>query len=229
MNKLSVTTTSRERLWGIIYLALQLLLLPTLLVLLNYLFDLQLTETKINFIFFAINFISVTVIFHRFILGNAVIAIKSLPFVIITAIGGYFLYCILSFVITSVIMSVYPEFYNVNDSFISTLVADDFTLMIVGTVLLVPITEEVLYRGLIFNSLYNRNRFLAYIVSTIAFAALHVVSYIGAYSPLHLLLCMLEYLPAGICLAYAYARTNTIWTPILIHMIVNCIAVSAMK
>lgn len=228
MKKLTVTTTSKERLWGWIYLALQLLFLPSLLFLCNLFFNLQFSDTEINFLFFALNFIFVTVIFHRFILENGKLALASPVNVILTAISGYFLYTISSYVLTSVILAVYPDFYNVNDDYVSGMVTDNFNLMIVGTALLVPITEEVLYRGLIFSSLYNRSRMLAYIVSTLAFAALHVINYIGAYSPLHLLLCLLEYLPAGLCLAWAYARTDTIWTPILIHTLVNFIAVSVM-
>ena len=228
MKKLSVTTTSKERLWGWIYLALQLLILPSILYLCNIFFNFQLSDTEINFLFFALNFTCVTVIFHRFILENGRKALASPLKVITTAISGYFVYTLLSYLLSNLILSLYPDFYNVNDDFVSGLVADDFNLMIVGTVLLVPITEEVLYRGLIFSSLYNRNRALAYIVSILAFAALHVISYIGAYSPLHLLLCFLEYLPAGFCLAWAYAKTDSIWTPILIHTLVNFIAVSVM-
>ena len=228
MKKLSVTITSKERLWGWIYLALQLLILPSLLYLCNIFFNFQLSDTEINFLFFALNFTCVTVIFHRFILENGKKTLSSPLKVITTAISGYIVYTLLSYLLSNLILSLYPDFYNVNDDFVSGLVADDFNLMIIGTVLLVPITEEVLYRGLIFSGLYNRSRVLAYIVSILAFAALHVINYIGAYSPLHLLLCFLEYLPAGFCLAWAYARTDTIWTPILIHTFVNFIAVSAM-
>lgn len=228
MKKLSVITTSKERLWGWIYLALQLLILPSLLYLCNIFFNFQLSDTEINFLFFALNFTCVTVIFHRFILENGKKALSSPLKVITTAISGYVVYTLLSYLLSTLIVSLYPEFYNVNDDYISGLVTNDFNLMIVGTVLLVPITEEVLYRGLIFSGLYNRSRALAYIVSILAFAALHVINYIGAYSPLHLLLCFLEYLPAGFCLAWAYAKTDSIWTPILIHTLVNFIAVSVM-
>ena len=228
MKKLSVITTSKERLWGWIYLALQLLILPSLLYLCNIFFNFQLSDTEINFLFFALNFTCVTVIFHRFILENGKKALSSPLKVITTAISGYVVYTLLSYLLSTLIVSLYPEFYNVNDDYISGLVTNDFNLMIVGTVLLVPITEEVLYRGLIFSGLYNRSRALAYIVSILAFAALHVINYIGAYSPLHLLLCFLEYLPAGFCLAWAYAKTDSIWTPILIHTLVNFIALSVM-
>ena len=228
MKKLSVTITSKERLWGWIYLALQLLILPSLLYLCNIFFNFQLSDTEINFLFFALNFTCVTVIFHRFILENGKKALSSPLKVITTAISGYVVYTLLSYLLSTLIVSLYPEFYNVNDDYISGLVTNDINLMIVGTVLLVPITEEVLYRGLIFSGLYNRSRALAYIVSILAFAALHVINYIGAYSPLHLLLCFLEYLPAGFCLAWAYAKTDSIWTPILMHTLVNFIAVSVM-
>lgn len=229
MKKLSVITSPKERLWGLIYLVLQLLFIPSLLMLCNLLLDLQLNEAKINFLFFALNFICVTVILHRFLIENGKIALRAPVFVIVTAIGGYFLYTFSGSAVSILIQSLEPDFYNVNDSYISTLLADDFKLMILGTVLLVPITEESLYRGLIFGNLYNRSRLLAYIVSTLSFAALHVINYIGVYAPSHLLLCLLEYIPAGLVLGWAYARTNSIWTPILIHTMVNGIAVSVMR
>ena len=229
MKKLSVVTSFHERLWGWIYLALQVLVLPFLLAICNLLFHLQLSAAELNFIFFVMNFLAVGLIFHRFLLENGKIALKAPLLILITVIGGFLLYMILSNLVSGFVTAVYPDFYNVNDSFISSMVADEYHLMIIGTVLLVPITEEVLYRGLIFNGLYNRSRLLAYLVSTLAFAILHVYNYIGTYPPLQLLLCLLEYIPAGICLGWAYARTDSIWTPILIHMTVNTIAVSAMR
>ena len=229
MRKLSVKTTFHERLWGWIYLALQVLVLPILLAVANIMFGLYLSDAELNFVFFAINFTVVTVIFHRFILENAKIALRDPVGVLLKGIAGFVLYIVLSNIVTFIINEINPNHYNVNDDFISTMVADDYTLMIIGTVLLVPITEELLYRGLIFASLYNRSRVLAYIVSTLAFAALHVYTYIGTYPPEQLLLCLLQYLPAGICLGWAYAKTDSIWTPVLIHMTVNTIAVSAMR
>lgn len=229
MKKLSVTTTHHERLWGWIYLGLQVLILPTLIYVTNLFFGLQMTDAQINFVFFALNFTCVTGIFHRFLLENGKLALRAPLFVIITVIGGYFLNGILSYGVSALILALQPEFYNVNDSFISTMVADDYKLMLIGTVFLVPITEELLYRGLIFGGLYNRSRILAYVVSTLAFGALHVYNYIGLYPPVHLLLCLLEYIPASLCLGWAYARTDSIWTPILIHMSVNYIAVSVMR
>ena len=229
MKKLTVTTSFHQRLWGWIYMGFQLLFLPLLLYVCNIFFHLNFSDAEINFIFFALNFISVTIIFHRFLLKNGANALQRPLFVLLNALGGYFVYVFASNIISIFIMSVYPNFYNVNDSTIATMVSDNFTIMFVGTVILVPVVEETLYRGLIFGSIYNKNRVIAYIISTLAFAVLHVYGYIGTYPPVQLLLCLLEYIPAGICLAWAYARTDSIWTPILIHMAVNAIAVSAMR
>jgi membrane protease YdiL (CAAX protease family) len=108
------------------------------------------------------------------------------------------------------------------------MVQENATLMNIGTVLLVPIAEELLYRGLVFRSIHSKSRVWAYVISILVFAALHVVGYIGMYEPMHLFVCLLQYLPAGFCLAWAYERADTIWAPILIHVSVNQMAMMSM-
>ena len=91
----------------------------------------------------------------------------------------------------------------------------------VAAVFLVPLTEEALYRGLLFHKLYEKKPIWAYIVSMLGFAAIHVMGYIGTQPPLVLFLCFLQYLPAGYCLCWCYRRTGTILCPVLMHTIVN--------
>ena len=126
-------------------------------------------------------------------------------------------------------MLISPDFFNVNDSAISTMVDQNTDLMAIGTILLAPVAEELFYRGLIFRGFYNKKPILGYLVSTLAFASLHVVGYIGLYSPLHLLLCLLQYIPAGICLGWAYAKTDCIFAPILMHIAINQIGILSMR
>ena len=104
-----------------------------------------------------------------------------------------------------------------------------YLLMTLGTVLLVPITEETLYRGLIFGTIYRKNAVLGYILSAFIFSAVHVVGYIGLQNTTELLISFVQYLPAGLALGWAYARSGTIWTPILIHAAVNWIGMAAMR
>lgn len=229
MTKLSVSTTPAQRLWGWIYLALQLIAIPVLLTLANVYFQLELSEAELNFIFFCLNFICVTIIFHPFLIANGTRAIRSPQKVIYATLVAFAAYWILAYLVSGLISAVYPEFFNVNDAAVATMVSDEYRLMLVGTVILVPVTEELLYRGLIFAGLYNRSRVLAYAVSAIAFALLHVFGYIGLYDPVHLLLCLLEYVPAGLCLGWAYAKADSIWAPILVHILVNLIGMLAMR
>ena len=128
-----------------------------------------------------------------------------------------------------IILVIYPEFSNVNDDTISVMVQQNFPLMVIGTVVLVPITEELLFRGLIFRGIYNRSRFWAYAISAVAFSLPHVVGYIGMFDPLLLLLCFVQYLPAGLCLSWAYARADSIFAPVLMHMVINLIGMFAMR
>ena len=97
------------------------------------------------------------------------------------------------------------------------------------TVLLVPITEELLYRGIFFGGLYNRSRIGAFILSTAVFSLVHVAAYAGTVPPLTMFLCFLQYIPAGIALAWAWTRSGSILSPILMHMVINAIGIFAMR
>ena len=102
-------------------------------------------------------------------------------------------------------------------------------LIAFGTVFLVPIAEESLYRGLLFCGFHRKSRIVAYILSTVVFALIHVSGYIGEVSPSFFALSLLQYLPAGVCLAWAYEKTDTIWTPILMHMTINLLSISLLR
>ena len=74
MKKLSVSLSTTEWILGIVYIFFQLLALPILLGVANILFHLELNEVELNFVCFAINFICVTVIFHKYLIRSAKIA-----------------------------------------------------------------------------------------------------------------------------------------------------------
>ena len=42
-------------------------------------------------------------------------------------------------------------------------------------------------------------------------------------------MCFVQYLPAGLMLAWSYEKSNTIVTPILIHTVINAIAIYSMR
>jgi len=229
MKILSVSMTRREALWGWGYLLFQLFLLPLILITANTLLPHPLPEATVNFVYFLLNFLCILAIAHRFLLDSLRVALRS-PFRCLrAAFLGLALYFVCNILLSNLIIRFRPDFVNINDNSISSMTQGHFTLVSIGTILLVPPAEEFLYRGLVFGHLYNKNKLLAYAVSTVIFSAIHVIGYIGSYDLELLLLCFIQYIPAGICLGWAYASADSIFAPILMHITINQIGMQAMR
>ena len=210
---------------GFLYLAFQQMVLPGLLVRFSARFF-PMNAAWLNFSYYAINFVMILIIFHRFLLRSLDRALDRKLWILRCLILGLCGYFSISNLWGTVLYQLFPDFSNVNDQAIGTMLRQDLLPMLVGTVVLVPIAEETLYRGLIFRGLYNKSRVLAYIVSIVVFSGIHVVGYISSYDAVTLLVCFTQYFPASICLAWAYAESDTIITPILMHTIINLLGVT---
>ena len=229
MKKLSVSMTRLEFCFGWFYLALQLLVLPSLLTMVNGLLPKPLPTALVNFLFFTLNFICTAAIFHRFLAKSLGKALQAPAHVLKAALLGVVLNYAGSFVVSFLILLHNPEFTNVNTQAISEMAQEYRLLMSLGTILLVPVAEESLFRGLVFRPLYNRKPWMGYLASSLLFASIHVVGYIGRFDALTLLLCFVQYFPPSLCLGWAYAKTDTICAPILMHVIINAIGIFAMR
>ncbi len=229
MKQLTVQMRRTESVLGLIYIVLQVFILPVALVVINAFLPRPLTAAALNFAVFGINFICVTVIFHRFLMESLKVFTQKPGEILGTCLKGFGLYWLGSILVNMLVIFLEPEFSNVNDDNIAILTGENYLLMAVGTVILVPVVEETLYRGVVFGQLYRKNPLIAYIVSVAVFSALHVFGYIGLYSPFRLLLCFLQYIPAAIVLAWTYVKADTILAPVLIHMTVNLIGMLAMQ
>ncbi len=213
--------SGQETVAGFAYLAFQFLLLPTLLTWGNAQLAQPLNAGELNFVFYLVNFIAVLLIFHGF-LGSSLQQAGQHPAMFLQAvILGLAAYFACSYATDRVISLLVPSFSNYNDEAIFAMSKNSRFLMTVGTVILVPPVEECFYRGLIFRNLYGKSRRAAYIVSILAFSCIHILGYIGTYTPLELLMAVLQYLPAGLCLAWSYTKADTIFAPIVIHAAVN--------
>ena len=188
-----------------------------------------LAESELNFLFYLINFIAVLLIFHDFLSRN-LHQLGQHPILFLeAAILGFVAYYAMNWVTAKVIGLLVPSFSNYNDQSVVDLLRGNYFLTLVGTVILVPLTEETLFRGLIFRGLYGKSRPAAYIVSILAFAVIHIIGYIQSYTPWQLVICFLQYLPAGLCLAWSYAKSDTIFAPIVIHALVNAWGIGLLR
>jgi len=225
----SSSPTAQETIAGAVYLALQLFALPSLLRWFNGHLSNPLNEAELNFVFYLVNFMAMLLIFHDF-LGRSARQITQHPGIFCEGvILGLVAYYACSYAISWLIRILVPGFANYNDEAIFAMRQGNSFLMFIGTVILVPPFEECMYRGLIFRNLYKKSRPAAYIVSIVLFAIIHIIGYIGKYSPLELLMATLQYLPAGLCLAWSYIRGETIFAPIAIHAAINYITITGLR
>ena len=213
--------TPNQLVFGVLYFLLQLLVLPGLILAVDFLLPFTMSEAVMNFICFAINFLVVVAIFWKF-LGENLDPVKKMPWYVLRWAGiGFLLYLACSTLFGWIVPLLDPEFSNINDAAIMQMTEGHWTLMTVGTVLLVPLAEECFYRVLIFRGLYDRSPVLAYLMSMVIFSLAHVLGYVAIEDFGTLVLCFIQYLPAGFALALAYRKSGSIFASVLIHMTVN--------
>ena len=88
-------------------------------------------------------------------------------------------------------------------------------LFIIVPALVGPILEEIIFRKIIFGSLYKKtNFFIAALISSLIFGIIH-------QEPEHILI----YAAMGFVFAFVYVMTKRIMVPIIVHMSMNTIAV----
>ena len=226
---LTIPITRNETVYGWLYMAFELILLPSLLHGVNGSLAVPFTEAELNFIYFIVNFIAIAWIFHRF-LGKSLRKVRQHPAYFCQAVVlGLAAYYACKALLDILIPWFHPGFRNLNDEGILTMARNSRFLMTVGTVLLVPTVEECLYRGLIFRKLCDVSPWAGYLVSMSAFALVHIIGFVGTYSPRDLLVCLLQYLPAGLCLAWSYKKADTIYASILVHALINLRSIMLMR
>lgn len=228
-NFLRIGLTRRELTWGSRYLFFELIFLSRILSALDWALGISMDLTVFNFLYFSINFLAVLLIFRAYLSQFLTVEWEQIGRIVLTAGVIFCIYEVTSLGLGWFISKLQPDFANVNDQSVAALTDGNFFLMLLGTVILVPVAEETLFRGLIFRGLYDHSPKAAWIISVAGFALIHITNFIGAYPFDTLLLCYLQYIPAGICLAAAYRLTGSIFTPILIHSAVNLVGILALR
>jgi len=114
---------------------------------------------------------------------------------------------------------------NLNNSTISAQIDDAPHMTLLIVIFLAPFVEEVLFRGLVFGNLKSKSRTVAYLVSCLLFALLHVWQFAVVNQDITYFLLMIQYLVPGLVLAWAYDHSGTLWTSIGLHAVANALSV----
>ena len=227
--KSMVTMTRSELALGWVWLVFEVALLPTLLNLLNSLLPVPLSAPYLNFVYYCVNCGFILGFFHKFLGRSLAAAGNGFWDFLQAAVLGFVGYWVATRGLSGLVELVFPGFANINDQSIAALAGSHYVLMVIGIVLLVPTAEEVLFRGVVFGSIRRRSRLWAYVVSVVLFAFVHISGYLAGGDWLRLVLSFVQYIPAGLFLAWSYEKADSIFAPIVIHTAINAIGIYAMR
>lgn len=219
--------STAEQVAGFCYLPFYAVLLAMLLPYAAALVGLTLTDLQLNLCFFVINVVMVWLIFHNFLLRS--LRMTRFWELVQAVILGFVLYYAGNYVLNLLLHLLRVEVTAYNDDTVMALASDNFWVMVICSVLIAPIVEETLVRGLLFGVIRRKSRIAAYVVTILFFAFLHVWQYFLLYDAQSVLLAAVPYLPAGIALGWTYEKSNTIWAPIVLHMCINAISFGVMQ
>ena len=225
----SAGMSGREKALGGAALALYLAVLPWVsgpaMDLLERLLEVSLGESVRNAIYYYVVFALVVIVFWGY-LGRTTRAFLDRPGGVLASAGlGLIAFYGLNEICSRLLGLALEGQVNLNDEAIVGRMVDAPRTTILIVVVLAPVVEETLFRGYVFGNLREVHRGLAYLVSCLLFAFLHVWQFAAARGDLTYLLLMAQYLVPGAVMAWTYERSGSLWGSVLLHGVVNGLAV----
>ena len=96
-------------------------------------------------------------------------------------------------------------------------------VMFITTVFFAPFLEEMIFRVGLFQMFFSKSRLLAYMISGLGFGFVHIM--VGLFAgDLSQLLYWIPYSLLGFMLCHIYEKRDTIFAPMIVHMMNNLIA-----
>lgn len=115
-----------------------------------------------------------------------------------------------------------PTLWNIRAAIISA----NTPLWLIGMIVVVvlPVVEELLFRGVVFGSIYPKSVFWSFVISIGLFAMFQTQLFTGYMDDsLYFAIYFLQFIPMGLFLCWLYRSTNSIFSPILMHILSNAI------
>ena len=220
-----------EKVFGFLYLPIHIFAMAWILallgILLNRQFGISVSSVTLNVVCYIFGVLLILIFMHHFLKAsfsdlcdNGLVALGAM-------VLGYLMYMAMTVAINWALSYFVADLTNPNSQEIETEVKQNYGAMLAVAVLLAPILEETLFRGVVFGSIRKKSRFLAYLVSTLLFAFYHLWQYLFFAFDWRLLLYLLEYLPGSIALAWCYEKGRSIWASVFLHMLINFLSLYA--
>lgn len=220
--------TQAEVVGGLIFFAVYLLVMPLLLqriyTLIGVLLDVHVSSSLANAVYYYILFAVTLLLFHRYLGETTSRFFTGLNRCLATAGMALVLFYGANELFYRLCGRLGLSLTNLNDVTIAAQIEDAPRTTALIILFLAPFVEEVLFRGLIFGCLAEKSAPAAYAVSALLFAFAHVWQFLLSGFGLGYLVVMLQYLVPGLVFAWAYGRSGSVWTSVLVHAAVNALA-----
>lgn len=215
--KTKMTDSERQR--GLVFFLLYLLVFPRLNAWVQRVLmgDTETPVAEANVFYYVFLFALALFVFWGFLRRDFVELLDWLPENLFSGAVGFLaaggLYALLApmpFLVTDPIAQQYAEQFRA---------APVPTLALV--LLLIPVVEETLFRGLVYGNLRTYSRPMAAVVSTVFYALALVWRYALDYGDVRYLMLALLYLPISAVLTWCYDRGGSVWSCVLLHGGIN--------
>lgn len=207
--------TASERSRGLVFLLLYLLVFPRVSAWLQRLWlgDGEVLVAEVNVLYYAVLFTLSLFIFWDFLKKDFLGLLNWLPENLVGVAVGLLMAGGLHAVLTLVPFPVADP--------ISLQYAQEFRAapapILALILLLIPVVEETVYRGLIYGSLRGYSRPLAFAFSAAFYALGLVWRYALDFSDPRYLLLAILYLPMSVALTWCYDRGGSVWACVVLH------------
>ena len=223
------TMSKPERIAGYIYLPFHIIILPLFLNMLATYLPGGLDDTTANTVYYGLGLAFCLICMRKYLRGAYDLLLDNLGTNIVAMFLGSVSYLLLSYLASGVLFAILgDEQLSSNNELIANLTSESSRSELALAVFIAPIIEEVLFRGLIFGSLAAKHRRLAFVVSIGLFAFYNVWQLALSTMDLTMFVYMIMSIPMGYALTWVYEKTNSIWVPIFLHILINVFSMLVM-
>lgn len=220
-NQWKIRLTPSECLRGWVFFALYVFLFPFLMAWVQRAFPTEWPVAEANLVYYLLVAVLLFLLLWSFLRENFSLLLDWLPenlFALGTGLVGAGVLQLLAMLVPYPVSNPNAASYAAEFQ-----LSPQATLAIL--VILMPVVEEVLFRGLLFGCVRGYSRPLAWALSIVLYCVYCVWQFVFSYGAFDLryLTLMLQYLPMAAALTWCYDMGGSIWSPVLLHALINAV------
>lgn len=221
--------TKREVILGLFWLGMHMFALPLLTAVLQINVFPDMDEITANALYYGVSLFVVLALFMGMLRREFDHLMDRVFRCVKAFLLGYFFWYNMSFIMSALLTLFEITAELPNDAAVDMMAGQNYNVTLVISVIAAPILEEVLFRGILFQSIRKKSRLWAYIASLGLFGLYHVWQFAVLYQDPTYLLFGLQYIPITFALTWSYEYSGSLWTPIFFHATNNLIAMQVMQ